>query len=231
MTKKLLALALSIISLSVIFTACKKQAEAEKNEISDTDRSAVSLTYLNGTSLTRSEVTEEIAVSDPTVWIESCEPPEVTEEIAVSDPTKCPEKDLNPYGLNYLTGVKEITFFSKGSHKTPSSQQTSETLMLLNEELNSNYWDLLKLAVTQEDIEKLKENNSCVEISFSALSKITDNCDCIEPCVYTFDKILVVLDGENATTIYFSQNGSYKNGPIKFPHSDLSARLLKVLSS
>lgn len=230
MPKKLLAIALSVLLFSLIFTACKKQAANEPNGNSHDDISSLSLTYPEGTSWTSPGTNEEIAVSDPTVWIENCETPDPT-GVAVSDPTRCPEKDLNPYGLNYLTGIKEITVFSEGKSKNPSLQQTTEVLKLLNEELNSNWWDMLRLAVTEDDISKLKAENSCIEISFNSLTKITDNCDCIEPCTYEFDKILVVLDGENENTIYFSQNGRYKHGPIRFPHSDLSENLLKIIST
>ena len=221
MPKKLLAIALSVLLFSLIFTACKKKAANDPNGNSHDDISSLSLTYPEGTSWTSPGTNEEIAVSDPTF----------ASEIAVSDPTRCPEKDLNPYGLNYLTGIKEITFFSEGKSKSPSLQQTTEVLKFLNEELNSNWWDMLRLAVTEDDISKLKAENSCIEISFNSLTKITDNCDCIEPCTYEFDKILVVLDGENENTIYFSQNGRYKNGPIRFPHSDLSENLLKIMSA
>ncbi len=220
MSKKLLALTLSLLTLSLVFTACKKQAETEQNGNSQADISSTSLPYSKGTSWISPETNEEWAISGPTV----------ASEIAVSDPTKCPEENLNPYGVNYLTGIKEITFYSGGKTKAPTSHQASEVLKVLNEELNSNYWDMLKLAVTEDDIENLKANTTCLEITFGSATKIRDNCDCIEPCVYEFDKILITLDNENANTIYFSQNGRYKHGPIRFPHSDLSENLFKILS-
>lgn len=224
MSKKLVSIALSVVFISIIFTACKKQVENEPNGNSKTDISSVSLTYREETSGT------EIAVSDPTVWIENCETPDPT-EIAVSDPTRCPEEDLNPYGVNYLSGIKEIIFYSGGKTKTPSTQQTAEVLKLLNEELNSNYWTMLKLAVDEQYITDLKSTTPCIEISFSKLTKIQDNCDCIEPCVYEFDKILIPLDGSNANTVFFSQDGRYKHGPIRFAYSDISDNILKILSA
>lgn len=223
MTKKLLALALSIVLLSIIFTACKNKVTNEPDEKSQKDISLSTLTYRQET------LNSEIAVSDPTVFIEDCETPDPT-EVAVSDPTKKHEENINPYGVNYLSGVTEAVFYSSSKSYTLTSVERENILRIINEELNGNWWDVLRLAVLEEDILNLKENNSCLEITFNSVKSIQDNCDCIEPCTYEFDKILIVLDGENQNTIYFSQNGKYKHGPIKFPNSNLSKNLMNSIS-
>ncbi|MBE6784032.1 MAG: hypothetical protein E7536_08475 [Ruminococcaceae bacterium] len=228
MSKKLLAIALSLLSLSLVLTACKKQIENESNGNSQNGLSSLNSAVSNSTSLTNPEtetVTLTDPVSDPTVWIENCETHDPT-EIAVSDPTRANEQNMQ---VTSLKAPANAMFYSDGNQQTLTAEMSLDVIEEINEEITENYFSQLKLAVRNEDIEKLKANNYCVELQYNSQQVLHENCDCIEPHAYYFEKVFIVLDGDYEGVFFFEKDGQYQNGPIKFYQSDIAEDILKEI--
>lgn len=230
MSKKILAVALSLLSFSLILTACKKQVENEPKGTSQPNAESATVTLTDSVITTTSPresstcIPDENAVSDPTVWIENCETPE-TDEVAVSDPTRVNVQNIH----TTISTPEKITFYSEGKENSLSSSIVEDVVEEINEELTENYFSQLKLAVTSQMIENCKKNNTCVELQFDSLQVLHENCDCIEPHPYYFEKILIVLDGDYKGVLFFEKDGQYQNGPIKFSQSDIAEDILKEI--
>ncbi len=146
----------------------------------------------------------------------------------VSDPTKpVTESDTGSSSI-FLNVPEQILFYHNGKPQTiPNGDvMCDEVIKEINKVIKNDRWGILKLAVEDGYIDKLKSENLCIEIYYdetqalNGLKGHTQN-------KYSFEKILIILDGIDKNTLFFCKDGEYQHGPIKAYSSDLSAEVLK----
>lgn len=216
MKKKFMTIVSALLMLTIFLSACgQKDVNGPTPATSQKKNTAEENITI--------ETTEKEKPTKPTETLL-----ETSTEI-VSDPTRRPD---DPNYHNRKTSVipaQKALFYSDAKEQELTSEMIRNIINEINEELSENYFQQLKLAVTSEDISELKENNYCIELQYNSTQTIQANCDCIDPPTYSFEKILIVLNGKNENIFFLEKDGVYQNGPIGFANSDLSQDILEAI--
>ncbi len=132
--------------------------------------------------------------------------------------------------INFLYKPEKIIFYHNAKPQTLSEEMSTEIIKEINNVTKRSTWDVLKLAVTKEHTEKIKNENLCIEIYYDGIQLLNDlNGENVKDNTYRFEKILIVLDGDDKNTFFFEKDGEYQNGPIVPCLSDLSEKILQEI--
>lgn len=138
------------------------------------------------------------------------------------------EAEVITKGLNKPS---KIIFLQNGEEQLLTDKICSEITEDINETIKERSWNTLKLAVTKDYIDKIKKENLCIEICFDGVQQLSGlKGESVNKQTYCFEKILVVLDGDNKNTLFFEKDGKYQNGPIIPVHSDMAEEILREIS-
>ena len=129
--------------------------------------------------------------------------------------------------INFLNKPEKIIFYHNGNPQTIAKDNAmcDDVIKSINNVTQNNEWEILKLAVEESYINKTKSENLCIEIHYDAIQYL-NNLSGIKGMTYSFDKVLLVLDGDDKGTMFFCENENYRNGPIKSFSSSLSEDVL-----
>lgn len=213
MNKKLSAIVIATLLPAVLFTACKQQ------NITDSSSETV-----NNKTTTEKSITEDASAQSATEQIiitTTCPPTD-----PVSDPTRASTTATPDVFINFLYKPEKIIFYHNGKPQTLTEEMCDDVIKRINKVTKNDRWGLLKLAVNEEYIEKIKNENLCIEIYYDGVQLLNDLQN-IEKMTFNFEKALIVLDGDDKNTIFFCKDGKYMNGPVRPYNSVLSEEILK----
>lgn len=184
--------------------------------------------YINTNQISMNPPTETTTIQSTISenFLTTTEPP--TE--AVSDPTKPATTSDTETSVNFLYEPEEILFYHDGKPQTISKDNVmcDEIIKAINNSTKNEKWGILKLAVEEGYIDKIKNENLCIEIYYNDLQTLgglkghTQN-------EYSFEKILIILDGSDKNTMFFCKDKEYQHGPIKPYNSVLSEEILAYI--
>lgn len=218
MNKKLMAIVSAILIVTAFFSACGQKPAPQTSSQTETTAEE---------NITENETAKETTnVSESTV-----NRPTETEILThpVSDPTKPSTTDTEVF-INFLYEPEKIVFYSDGKAQTLTKEVCDDVIEEINKVTRHGYWDILKLAVFNEDIDKIKEQNCCIEIHYDGSQILNDlNGQSVKNSTYRFEKVLIVLDGNDKNTMFLEKNGEYQSGPLYPLLSNLSEEILKEI--
>lgn len=219
MSKKLSAIVIATLLPAVLFTACKQNnipnspSETADN-IATTEKVTLSETTTQG-STEKTTVTTTTPPTDP-----------------VSDPTRASTTSVPDVFINFLYKPEKIIFYHNGKPQTLTEEMCNDVIEEINKATQKEKWGVLKLAVFNEDIDKIKEENYCIEIHYDINSDGTQilnnlNGAGIRDMTFRFEKVFIPLDGSYKGIMFFEKDGIYRSGPIKSYSYDLPEEILK----
>lgn len=218
MNKKLSAIVIATLLPAVLFTACKQ------NNIPDSpSETANNITTEKVTvaETTTQESTEKTTVSTTT-------PP----TDPVSDPTRASTTSVPDVFINFLYKPEKIIFYHNSKPQTLTEEMCDDVIEEINKATRKEKWGVLKLAVFNEDIDKIKEENYCIEIHYDINSDGTQilnnlNGAGMRDMTFRFEKVFIPLNGNYEGVIFFEKDGIYRSGPIKSYNYNLSEEILR----
>lgn len=150
----------------------------------------------------------------------------------VSDPTKASTTGVPDVFINFLYKPEKIIFYHNGKPQTLTEEMCNDVIEEINKATRNAKWGVLKLAVFNEDIDKIKEENYCIEIYYDINSDGTQilnnlNGAGIRDMTFRFEKVFIPLNGNDEGIMFFEKDGIYRNGPIKTFGYNLSEEILK----
>ncbi len=218
MNKKLLSIVIATLLPAVLFTACKQ------NNIPDSPSETVN-----------NMTTEKVTVAETTAQ-ESTEQTTVTTTTPptdpVSDPTRASTTSVPDVFINFLYKPEKIIFYHNAKPQTLTEEMCDDVIEEINKATRKEKWGVLKLAVFNEDIDKIKEENYCIEIHYDINSDGTQilnnlNGAGIHDMAFRFEKVFIPLSGNYEGIMFFEKDGIYRSGPIKSYNYDLSEEILR----
>ena len=149
---------------------------------------------------------------------------------AVSDPTKPVTNVDTESSVSFLHKPEEILFYHDGKPQSISGDNVmcDEVIEIINDSIKNEKWGILKLAVEEGYIDKIKNENLCIEIYYNDLQTL-DGLQGHTQDEYSFEKILIILDGSDKNTMFFCKDKEYQHGPIKPYNSVLSEEILAYI--
>ncbi len=151
-----------------------------------------------------------------------------TSTVPVLEPIKTTTEPDTEASVNSLYKPEQILFYHNGKPQTISkdSEMCDTVIRSINKAIANDKWGILKLAVEDGYIDKIKNENLCIEIFYNDTQTLEGFKGHTQD-KYHFEKILIILDGVDKNTMFFCKNGVYQHGPVKPFSSDLSEELLK----
>ncbi len=195
MLKKFTAFFLTITSVILLFAACGKADEK-------TPQTTVPETQLE---------TEEAVLINETEPKDEATTKSVTESEEKTTPTTelCSVPLKNPY-----FPTPSYQYFYNNSLKEKDTYLASEVAEIVNNSLKNGKWGLLKLAVTDDMVSKITDEETCLELVFDKNYVFSKTAD-MGGRKFEYDKALIVLTGEYKDCIFFSLSRKYYDGEIQ----------------
>lgn len=214
MNKKLITIVSALLMLTVFLSACGN------NDVNGpTPQTSLKQT-------TTEAPTEETTTQSTTEKEIKTDITEIPTDV-VSDPTRASTTDTEVF-INFLYEPEKIVFYSDGKAQTLTKEMSDEIIKEINKVTKYGYWDYLKLAVFNEYIDEIKEKNLCIEIHYDGIQILNDlNGKSVKNNTHRFEKVLIVLDGDNKNTMFLEKDGEYQSGPLFPLLSDLSEEILE----
>ncbi len=150
----------------------------------------------------------------------------------VSDPTRASTTCVPDVSINFLYKPEKIVFYHNGKPQTLTEEMCADVISEINKATRKEKWGMLKLAVFNEDIDKIKEENYCIEIHYDINSDGTQllnglNGESVNYMTFRFEKVFIPLNGNEEGVMFFEKDGIYRNGPIKAYNYNLAEEILK----
>lgn len=221
MKKKLVTIVSALLMLIVFLSACgQKEVNGPTPDTSKHEATTEENTTENKTE---KETTTE---SDATVY----RPTVPTQP--VSDPTRASTTCVPDVSINFLYKPEKIIFYHNGKPQTLTEEMCEDVIDEINKATRKEKWGMLKLAVFNEDIDKIKEENYCIEIHYDINSDGTQllnglKGESINNMTFRFEKVFIPLSGNYEGVMFFEKDGIYRSGPIKAYNYNLSEEILK----
>lgn len=216
MKKKLVTIVSALLMVTIFLSAC---GQSEVNGPTP-DTSKHETTTENKTE--KETTTEDDAtLYRPTIPTEP-----------VSDPTRASTTSIPDVTINFLYKPEKIVFYHNGKPQTLTEEMCDDVISEINKATRKEKWGMLKLAVFNEDIDKIKEENYCIEIHYDINSDGTQllnglNGESVNNMTFRFEKVFIPLNGTYESVMFFEKDGIYRSGPIKAYKYNLSEEILK----
>lgn len=226
MSKKLTAIVFALFLLTAFLTACvQKQTNNPSPETSNQD---VTAEETSDETVTK----EEEATTDGTPTVVMPTATAVLTE-AVSDPTRASTTTSTDVFINFLYAPEKIIFYHNGKPQTLTEAMCTDVINEINKATRQEKWGMLKLAVFNEDIDKIKKENLCIEIHYDVnsdgtqiLNNLNGDAD-LNDMSFRFEKVFISLSGEYEGVMFFEKDGIYESGPIKAYNYNLAEEIRK----
>ncbi len=219
MKKKLVTIISALLMLSVLLSACgQREANGPTPDTSKHETTTESKTEKETTTEPKNTVNKPTETEIPTQ--------------PVSDPTRASTTaDTNVF-INFLYKPEKINFYHNGKPQTLTEEMCEDVIDEINKATRKEKWGMLKLAVFNEDIDKIKEENYCIEIHYDINSVGTQilndlNGESINNMTFRFEKVFIPLNGNYEGIMFFEKDGVYRSGPIKAYNYNLAEEILK----
>lgn len=219
MKKKLITIVSALLMLALFLSAC---GQITVNGPTPDTSSLEATTNENTTeNKTEKETTteSEAIVYRPTVPTQP-----------VSDPTRASTTCIPDVSINFLYKPEKIIFYHNGKPQTLTAEMCDDVINEINKATRKEKWGMLKLAVFNEDIDKIKDENYCIEIHYDINSdgtQILNDLNGMKDITFRFEKVFIPLKGNYEGVMFFEKDGIYRNGPIKAYNYDLAEEILK----
>lgn len=162
----------------------------------------------------------------------------VTTSVTATEPTTAPVSDTTRISTTCVAEVltkglaepEQILFYHNGKPQTihKGDVMCDEVIKAINKATKKDNWGILKLAVEEDYINRIKNENLCIEIFYNE-TQLLNGLNGHTFDEYNFEKILIVLDGDDKNTMFLSKDGKYQNGPIRPYNSALSEDILSYI--
>ncbi len=217
MKKKLVTIVSALLMLIVFLSACG-QREAN-GPTPDTSKHET----------TTENSTEKETTTDPKCITIAPTETEIPTQ-PVSDPTRASTSCVPDVSINFLYKPEKIIFYHNGKPQTLTKEMCDDVIDEINKATRKEKWGMLKLAVFNEDIDKIKEENYCIEIHYDINSdgtQILNDLNGIKDMTFRFEKVFIPLNGNDEGVMFFEKDGIYRSGPIKAYNYNLAEEILK----
>lgn len=224
MKKKLIMIVSALLLLTIFLSACGQKEvngptpDTSKHEAITKENITENKTEKETTTEPKSVVTKPTETEAPTN--------------PVSDPTRAlTTADTNVF-VNFLYKPEKIIFYHDGKPQTLTEEMCYDFIEEINTATRKEKWGMLKLAVFNEDIDKIKEENYCIEIHYDINSdgtQILKDLNGMKDMTFLFEKVFIPLNGDYKGVMFFEKDGTYRNGPIKAYNYNLAEEILKEI--
>lgn len=222
MKKKLVTIVSALFILALFLSACgQKEVNGPTPDTSEYNTT----TEENTTD----DKTEKAAVTEPETTV--IRPTVPTQP--VSDPTRASTTCIPDVFINFLYKPGKIIFYHNGKPQTLTAEMCNDVIEEINAATRKEKWDMLKLAVFNEDIDKIKKANYCIEIHYDINSDGTQilnnlNGESVNDMTFRFEKVFIPLNGEYKGVMFFEKDGTYsRSSTIKAYNYNLAEEILK----
>ncbi len=224
MNKKLITIVSALLMLTVFLSACGN------NDVNGpTPQTSLKQTT---TEAPTEETTEETTTQRATEKETKTDITEIPTDV-VSDPTRASTTDTEVF-INFLYEPEKIVFYSDGKAQTLTEEICDDVIQEINTATRREKWGMLKLAVFNEDIDKIKEENYCIEIHYDTNrdgTQVLNNLNGagVNDITFRFEKVFIPLNGDYKGVMFFEKDGIYRSGPIKAYNYNLAEEILKEI--
>lgn len=219
MKKKLVTIVSALLMVTIFLSAC---GQREVNgPTPDTSKHEATI----------ENKTEKETTTEPKTTVNRTTETEIPTQ-PVSDPTRASTTCVPDVSINFLYKPEKIVFYHNGKPQTLTEEMCDDVIREINKATRKEKWGMLKLAVFNEDIDKIKEENYCIEIHYDINSDGTQllnglNGESINNMTFRFEKVFIPLNGNEEGVIFFEKDGIYRSGPIKAYNYNLAEEILK----
>lgn len=214
---------ISAIALMFSVSACKE----EKIDLTETQKTT-STTQTKQTAPessakpTETQTTASTTQARQTAPESSVKPTEIQTTITDSTTEKTTRREtttvLPTVQENFKTSLDtpdELYLYTDGKKEKISNELISKILPQVNIYLNDTKIGVLKLAVSEDMIEKIKSENKAIELKYDSRQTYVMFRKTGGPDTYKFEKVLIPLDGERKGCVFFCKDDIYQHGPLK----------------